>query len=176
MAHLNEKPIVLIGMMGAGKSALGKPLATKLSWPFIDLDNEIEKQTGKTIAALFADAGEAAFRSIEEKALLTALAKGRMVLATGGGAILSAASRAALKEKAITIWLKADADTLFARIGKDAGRPLLQKENPKVVLETLLEQRTPFYNMADIHFDTCGARQERVDALVATVQNALAKD
>lgn len=128
MAHLNEKPIVLIGMMGAGKSALGRPLAAKLSRPFIDLDSEIEKQTGKTIAALFAEKGEAAFRAMEENMLLSLLEQGQSVLATGGGAILSAVSRAALKEKAITIWLKADADTLFARIGKDSADPCYKKK------------------------------------------------
>jgi shikimate kinase len=153
MKQIN-KTIVLVGMMGAGKTALGKQLAAKLGLPFIDSDTEIEKATGNKISDIFAEAGEPAFRLIEKNKIAKLLDGKRCVLSTGGGAIVDADTRALIKDKSISIWLKARVETLAARVAKDKNRPLLKTANPKAKLAELLAIRTPFYETAHIHIDT----------------------
>lgn len=165
-------PIVLVGMMGAGKSSFGRVLAQRLGRRFLDLDTEIEARSGKSIAALFSEEGEAAFRTIEEKTLAELLLIPDIILATGGGAVLSTQSRAHIREKAFSIWLMAEPSALFARIGKDEARPLLQKPDPLAALTEILAARKAYYAEADLHFDTQGPREERVEALCRAVQNA----
>lgn len=149
-----EKSIVLIGMMGAGKTALGRQLAARLNLPFFDSDAEIEAATGMKIAAIFKEQGEQAFREIEKNKIARLLAGPVCVLSTGGGAILDEATRALFAEKAVTLWLKARVETLLARVARDKNRPLLKTENPRARLEALLTARTPFYEKADIHIET----------------------
>lgn len=149
-----QKPIVLIGMMGAGKTALGRRLAERLHIPFLDSDAEIEAATGMKISTIFEEQGEAAFRAIEKNKIARLLVGPVCVLSTGGGAILDADTRALFKEKAVTIWLKARVETLLARVSRDKNRPLLKTGDPRARLETLLAGRTPYYSAADITQDT----------------------
>lgn len=172
------KPILLTGMMGSGKSVLGKALAQRLNLPFIDADAEIEKQEGTSIAAIFAEHGEERFRRIEENVLRKLLAGEVAVIAAGGGAIINKNTRKLFREKALTIWLKAPATTLFERTKKDHGgdtaRPLLKNGDPVATLARLLGERERFYAEAAIHLDT-SARPlaETVEELAAKVQDAL---
>ena len=145
-----QKSIVLIGLMGSGKSSIGKRLSEKISVPFVDSDDEIELAAGMTISEIFENFGEPYFRSGEERAVERILSGNPKVIATGGGAFMSERNRIIIKQKALSVWLKADLETLWARVqGKDT-RPLLKFENPKHVLKTLLDKREPTYAKADL--------------------------
>lgn len=148
MAH--QKTIALIGLMGAGKSAFGKALAEKLELPFVDADVKIEKAQGKTIADIFAEQGEPAFRAMEKTTIAQLLEGPPCVLATGGGAFCAPETRSLLLQKSFVIWLKAAPDVLYQRIKGDRTRPLLHTQDPQNTLRELLEKRTPFYQQA--HF------------------------
>ena len=151
----NNQNIFLIGLMGAGKTTIGRQLASELSLEFFDSDHEIEKRTGVTITHIFDIEGEAGFRK-RETAMLDELTEQKgIVLATGGGAILKAENRQFLMSRGTTIYLYANIDTLLERTSKDRNRPLLQTENPQAKLEELLEIRDPLYReTADIIIDT----------------------
>lgn len=151
----NNQNIFLIGLMGAGKTTIGRQLASELSLEFFDSDHEIEKRTGVTITHIFDIEGEAGFRK-RETAMLDELTETKgIVLATGGGAILKAENRQFLMSRGTTIYLYANIDTLLERTSKDRNRPLLQTENPQAKLEELLEIRDPLYReTADIIIDT----------------------
>lgn len=162
----SQKPIVLVGLMGAGKSSVGKRLASVLGLPFHDSDDEIVKAAGQTIQEIFDTHGEEEFRRGERRVIERLLDSGSMVLATGGGAFMNAETRALLKEKAVTVWLRADLDLLWRRVGRKGGRPLLQTENPKKVLSDLLDARYPIYAEADHVVESKdGPHMETVNAI-----------
>lgn len=142
--------IVLVGIMGAGKSSIGRQLALDLDLPFMDSDDEVVKAAGMSIPDIFKLHGEDEFRRVERAVISRLLNEGgRMILATGGGAFMSEETRDLMAEKSITVWLKADLETLWRRVNKRGGRPLLKSDNPKKVLKDLLAQREPIYALAD---------------------------
>lgn len=172
-----ERPITLVGLMGVGKTTIGRRLASRLSRPFLDADAEVESAAGRTVAEIFADFGEAAFRDGERKVIARLLDEPKpVVLALGGGAFMDPDTRALIKERAISVWLKADVDTLFERVMRKPGqRPLLETEDPRAVLERLHAERAPVYAQADIVVDSDAAShdttvQRLIDALQAVQQ------
>ncbi len=148
------RPVVMIGMMGAGKSAIGRRLAQRLGVPFVDADAEIERAAGATIADIFEQHGEAAFRDGERRVIARLLDGPVGVLATGGGAFMDPETRARIKSRAISVWLKADVDTLVERVGRRGNRPLLKNGDPREVLARLMAARDPIYAEADIMVET----------------------
>lgn len=144
------RTVVLIGMMGAGKTAVGTHLARLLSVPFVDSDDAIEQAANRSIAEIFARDGEVFFREKESKVLGRLLAGPPCVLSTGGGAFLAAANRAEIARLGIAVWLKADLDLLWNRVRHKTTRPLLRTPNPRDTLRGLLEARTPVYALADV--------------------------
>jgi len=146
---LAGRSVVLVGMMGAGKSAIGRRLAARLGLPFVDADAEIEMRAGMTIPDYFDKYGEAAFRAGEVRVISRLLDQGPQVLATGGGAFMNADTRAAIRAKAISIWLKADFEVLFRRVKRRNDRPLLKAADPSQVLKRLMVEREPIYAEAD---------------------------
>ena len=144
-----DKPIVLVGIMGAGKSTVGRQLAHVLRLPFHDSDDEIEKAADMSVQEIFEIHGEPEFRRVEQRVIERLVSGGPMVLATGGGAYMTDETRTMLKDKAITVWLKADLEVLWRRVSRRGGRPLLEAENPKETLAKLLKHREPFYSQAD---------------------------
>ncbi len=172
VALLGRRSIVLIGMMGVGKSSIGRRLAARLGVPFVDADTEIEKAAGMSIADIFARHGEADFRSGEARVIARLLESGPQVLATGGGAVMNEDTRAAIKAKGISIWLCAELDVLMRRINKRKNdRPLLQTADPAATLHALLTAREPIYALADI---TVQSREVPHDAIVTEIIAALA--
>jgi shikimate kinase len=148
--YVQTHPLVLIGLMGAGKSSIGKRLAAALDLPFADADAEIEKAAGKTINEIFEENGEAYFRDGERRVIARLLKEGGKVLATGGGAFMNEETRARIAEAGISVWLKADLDLLMSRVARRDNRPLLRAENPRAVMEKLIADRYPVYAQADI--------------------------
>ena len=153
-ARLNGRGVVLVGMMGVGKTTIGRRLAARLKLPFLDADAEIERAAGKTVKEIFNEDGEAFFRDREEKVIARLLRDGPLVLATGGGAWMSPATRDAVAASAISVWLKADLDLLMKRVMRRRDRPLLQTDDPRAVMARLIEQRHPVYAEADITVDS----------------------
>lgn len=147
---LGHRPLVLIGMMGAGKTTVGRRLAARLGRAFLDSDEEIEKAAQMTIPEMFAERGEAEFRSGETRVIARILKDEDIVVATGGGAFINPDTRALIKSVALSVWIKADFDLLFARVSKRSNRPLLKTENPRKTLRTLIETRYPIYSEADV--------------------------
>ena len=145
-----ERTIALVGMMGVGKSTVGRKLAEALAAHFVDSDEEIEKAAGLTIKEIFDLHGEPEFRRGERRVIERLLNGPPIVLATGGGAYMDAATRALLKEKATTVWLRADLDLIWKRVNRRDTRPLLKRENPRQVLAELLAARAPLYAEADL--------------------------
>ncbi len=145
-----QRTIALVGLMGAGKSTVGRRLANSLGRPFFDSDEEIEKAAGLSVADIFSLHGETEFRRGEQRVLERLLSGPPHVLATGGGAYMNAETRDMLREKAVTIWLNADLETLWKRVSRRGHRPLLKADNPKGVLSDLLVAREPVYAEADI--------------------------
>jgi len=146
---LGNHAIVLVGLMGAGKTSVGRRLAEKLDVPFVDADHEIELAAGKSIPDIFAEHGEEYFREGERRVITRLLENGQQVLATGGGAFINDETRARIKELGVSLWLKADLDVLLKRVAKRNDRPLL-KENPEAVMKNLMEKRYPVYAEANI--------------------------
>jgi shikimate kinase len=170
--RLGPRSIVLVGMMGVGKSSIGRRLGTRLGVPFVDADSEIEKAAGMTIADMFARHGEAAFRSGEARVIARLLESGPQVLATGGGAVMNADTRAAIKVNGISIWLNAEFDVLMRRISKRKNdRPMLQTVDPGATMRQLLAERAPVYAQADI---TVQSREGPHEAVVTEIINAIA--
>ena len=169
---LGSRSIVLVGMMGVGKSSIGRRLAARLGVPFVDADTEIEKAAGMSIADIFAGHGEADFRSGEARVIARLLDGGPQVLATGGGAVMNADTRAAIKAKGVSIWLSAELDVLMRRINKRKNdRPMLQTADPAATLRELLVAREPVYAQADI---TVQSREVPHDAIVSEIMTVLA--
>ncbi|WP_349369410.1 shikimate kinase [Salinarimonas sp.] len=167
---LGTRPIVLIGLMGAGKSTVGRRLAARLGLPFRDADTEIEEAAGMTIPDIFEMYGEAHFRDGERRVIDRLLREGAIVLATGGGAFMDETTRAAVKESGVSVWLKADLDTLMRRVRKRANRPLLQTPDPEGTMRALMDKRYPVYAMADVVVESHdGAHEEVVEAVVAAL-------
>jgi shikimate kinase len=172
LGALGPRSIVLVGMMGVGKSSVGRRLAGRLSIPFVDADSEIERAAGMTIPEIFARNGEAYFRSGEARVLARLLESGPQVLATGGGAFMNPETRALVKLKGVSVWLHADLDVLLRRTSKRrSDRPLLQTEDPAETLRALLAEREPTYALADL---TVQSREVPHEAIVADVLTALA--
>ena len=172
LGWLGRRSIVLVGMMGVGKSSAGRRLAGRLAIPFVDADAEIEKAAGMSIADIFARHGEPDFRSGEARVIARLLENGPQVLATGGGAFMNPDTRAAIRAKGVSIWLKADFDVLMRRINKRRSeRPLLQTADPAETVRRLLAEREPVYAQADL---TVQSREVAHDAIVADMLAALA--
>jgi len=149
--RLGPRAIVLVGLMGAGKTSVGKRIAAKLHLPFIDADAEIEKAADATIPEIFAQHGEAYFRDGERRVIRRLLDGNPKVLATGGGAFMNDETRAAILEGAVSIWLRAELDVLMARVRKRANRPLLQTADPEATMRRLMTERDPVYATANVH-------------------------
>jgi shikimate kinase len=172
LSALARRSIVLVGMMGVGKSSVGRRLAGRLSIPFVDADSEIEKAAGMTIPEIFARHGEAYFRSGEARVLARLLESGPQVLATGGGAFMNPDTRALVALKGVSVWLNADLDVLLRRTSKRrSDRPLLQTDDPAETLRALLAEREPTYALADLIVQS---REVPHEAIVADVLTALA--
>jgi shikimate kinase len=145
-----DKSVILVGMMGAGKTSVGKRLAVALGVPFRDADREIEEAAGCTVNEIFERLGEPGFREGERKVIARLLGNPPHVLATGGGAFIDPETRASIKERAISVWLKADLNLLLDRVSRKDTRPLLRNTNPREALEKLSKDREPAYAQADI--------------------------
>jgi shikimate kinase len=171
MPRLGNRSIVLVGMMGVGKSSVGRRLAARLAIAFVDADAEIEKAAGMSIADIFARHGEDYFRRGEARVIARLLESGPQVLATGGGAFMNPETRALIKAKGVSVWLHADVDVLLRRTGKRRNeRPLLQTDDPAETLRRLLAEREPIYAQADL---TVHSRDIAHDAVVSDVMTAL---
>ena len=171
VAALGRRSVVLVGMMGAGKSSIGRRAALRLGIPFVDADTEIEKAAGMSISDIFAVRGEAEFRAGEARVLLRLLDGGPQVLATGGGAFINPQARAAIESNGVSVWLKAELDVLMKRIRRRHDRPLLQTGDPAAILRKLMDERDPVYALADI---TVQSRDVTHDKIVEEIVSALA--
>src|SRR5215467_700103 len=145
LAALGTRLIVLVGMMGAGKSTIGRRLAARLHLPFVDADTEIEAAAGMTIPEIFEIHGEPHFRDGEARVIARLLETGPTVLATGGGSFMRAETRRRIGDKAVSLWLKADADIIMRRVRRRADRPLLQTNDPAATVNRLIAEREPVY-------------------------------
>jgi shikimate kinase len=146
-----DRPLVLVGMMGVGKSSVGRKLATLLGMKFVDADSEIEEAAGRSITEIFAEFGEEDFRDGERRVIARLMESGPGVIATGGGAFSQDETRRLILKDGIAIWLDAELDTLVERVGRKDTRPLLKNGNPREILANLLEVRRPDYSQAPIH-------------------------
>ena len=166
-----SRTVALVGLMGAGKSTVGRRLAAALGRKFFDSDAEIEEAAGLSIPDIFTIHGEAEFRRGECKVLERLLSYKPHVLATGGGAYMNPDTRVLMREKAVTIWLSADLDTLWRRVSKRGHRPLLKSDNPKGVLARLFKERAPVYSEADIIIKSVdGPHSDTVDAIIEALK------
>ena len=170
VAALDNRAIVLVGMMGAGKTSVGKRLAVRLGLPFVDADQAIEEAANKSIPEIFAEHGEAYFRDGERRVIARLLREGRQVVATGGGAWINAETRAAIGGAGLSVWLKADPAILFERVKRRSNRPLLQTADPEGTLRRLVEERYPVYALADI---TVESREVPHETVVEDVMTAV---
>lgn len=169
---LGNHPIVLVGLMGAGKSSIGRRLAEKLNFPFVDADHEIEVAADKSIAEIFADHGEAYFREGERRVISRLIENGAQVLATGGGAFINDDTRERIAGHGVSVWLKADLPLLMKRVSKRADRPLLLNDDPQAVMQRLMDERYPVYAKADV---TVESRDVQHTQMVNDVIKMLAK-
>jgi len=166
------KTIALVGLMGVGKTSVGRRLAAALGLPFRDADHEIEAAAGRTVPEIFADRGEAEFREGERRVIARLLSEPPHVLATGGGAFVQPQTRALLKTGAVVVWLKADIEVLVRRVGRKSGRPLLADRDPAEVLNALAQARYPLYAEAHLHVD---AGDTTHGVTVAAIMTAVAE-
>jgi shikimate kinase len=150
LERLAGRPIVLVGLMGAGKTTIGRRVAQRLKLPFADADKEIELAAHKTVAEIFADHGEDYFRSGEMRVIARLLDDKQKVLATGGGAFMNEQTRRAIKQKAVSVWLRAGLPLLMSRVRRKSHRPLLKAPDPEAVMQRLINERYPVYAEADI--------------------------
>lgn len=165
-ARLGRRSIVLVGLMGSGKSSIGKRLASRLGLPFLDADEEIERAAAKSINEIFTDHGEEHFRDGERRVIARLLEGGPSVLATGGGAYMHPATRAKIREGGISVWLRADLPVLMRRVSKRDTRPLLRTGNPEATMRNLIETRYPVYAEADL---TVESRDEAHEVIVTEI-------
>ena len=166
------RSIVLVGLMGAGKSSVGKRLAQRIALDFVDADHEIERAASCTIEEIFARFGEPAFRDGERRVINRLLEdRSPIVLATGGGAFMDPDTRACIRARGVSIWLRADVDVLFRRVARRTHRPLLKQGNPRDVLERLIALRYPVYAQADLTVDSDDSpAEETVDRVIAAMR------
>ena len=171
VARLGGRSIVFVGLMGAGKTAIGRRVASILGLPFLDSDHEIETASRMTIPELFELYGEAEFRALEQRVIMRILENGPQVLSTGGGAYMNGQTRRAIADHGVAVWLKAELDVLMDRVGKKQNRPLLKNADPRAVMIRLMDERYPVYANADV---TVLTRDEKKDVIAGEVINALA--
>lgn len=157
---LGGRVIVFVGLMGAGKTAIGRKLAQILDLPFIDSDHEIESVSRLTIPELFELYGEPEFRALEQRVIDRLMREGARIVSTGGGAFMNAQTREVISEFGVSIWLKADLDLLMERVGKKHNRPLLKQPDPRGVMQKLMNDRYPVYEQANITVQTRDAKRE----------------
>lgn len=169
---LGGRSIVLVGIMGVGKSTIGKRLSQYLDIPFVDADKEIEKAAGMDIQDIFDQFGEEAFRSGEKKVIKRLMTEGQKILATGGGAFMNEDIRADIAESGVSVWLNADLDILMKRVQRRANRPLLKTEDPEATMQALLDERNPIYGLSDIHIES---RTVSRDVIAGEVVDLLAE-
>ena len=150
LSRLGAQSITIVGLMGAGKSVIGRKVASKLKIPFVDADAEIEKAAKMTVADIFASYGEPEFRRLEKSVIKRVLESGPQILATGGGAYMDDETRAIIGQNGICLWLSADIDLLMQRVSKKTTRPLLRNPDPRGVMEGLINERYPVYALADL--------------------------
>jgi shikimate kinase len=179
LALLGGRPIVLVGMMGAGKTTVGRRLAHRLRRRFLDSDDEIEKAAGMSIPDIFASHGEADFRAGEARVIGRLLKDRDIVLGTGGGAFMNAETRTLVKATAVSIFIAADFELLFARVSRRNNRPLLRTADPRATLEALIEARYPVYRQADVTVASRDVPQdtvatEAIEALIAHLRGTRA--
>jgi shikimate kinase len=173
-AALGRRSIVLVGMMGAGKSSIGRRLAARLGIPFTDADAEIEQAAVMSIAEIFDTHGEPYFRAGEARVIARLLEHGPQVLATGGGAFMNAQTRANIRHKGVSVWLKAELDVLARRLRRRNARPLLKTEDPVATLSSLLAERDPVYGEADLTVLSRDISHEViVEEIIAAVRDKL---
>lgn len=171
---LRNRTIVLVGLMGVGKSSVGRRLAAALDMPFRDADTEVENAAGRSIPEIFAELGEAAFRDGERRVIARLLEEPPHVLATGGGAFVNDETRSLINQHAISVWLKADVELLARRVGRKDNRPLLKNRDPVEVLTQLAEVRYPAYAQAHVHVETGDTPHSvAVDAVISALRNRL---
>ena len=172
-SRLSGRPLVLVGMMGAGKTTVGRRLASRLGRQFIDSDEEIERAAQMSIPEIFEQRGEGEFRAGEMRVIARLLKEEDIVLATGGGAFVNPETRALVKSGAVSVWLKADLDLLFERVSRRANRPLLKTADPKGTLEKLIADRYPIYAEADLTVVSRDVPQDNVagDVIVALLDH-----
>lgn len=169
---LGQRNLVFVGLMGAGKSAIGRLVAQMLDIPFVDSDHEIERVSRMSIPDLFEAYGEPEFRALEARVIKRLLKTGPRVLSTGGGAFMNDIIRTMVLDKGVSVWLKADLDVLWARVSKRDSRPLLKTANPRQTLSDLLDKRYPVYARADL---TVWSRDEDKDVIATETVMALAR-
>tara|TARA_R110002167_G_scaffold25057_6_gene87459 strand:+ start:2883 stop:3440 length:558 start_codon:yes stop_codon:yes gene_type:complete len=173
----SQRTIALVGLMGVGKSTVGRRLARRLHLPFADGDVEIESAAGMTVSEIFARLGEPEFRSGEARVMRRLLEGDRHVLATGGGAILNPETRALMKRRATTVWMRADLSVVAQRVQRRDTRPLLRGRDPLEALEAMAAVRYPIYATADVTVDVAGgAHSDAVEAIVTSLKAFWAKD
>jgi shikimate kinase len=168
--RLGSRSVVFVGLMGAGKTAIGRKVATELGIAFVDSDHEIETASRMTVPELFELYGEAEFRALEQRVITRILESGPQVLSTGGGAFMNAHTREAITGRGISVWLKAEIDILMERVSKKQNRPLLKTPDPRATMERLMAERYPTYATADV---TVLTRDERKEVIAAEVIEAL---
>ena len=169
-AMLGKRSVVLVGLMGAGKSTIGKRVAQMLGVNFIDADTEIETVSRMTIPELFERYGEPEFRDLERRVIRRILRTGPKVLATGGGAFMNEQTRRAIARAGVSVWLKAELDVLMERVGRKSNRPLLKTADPRATMQALMDQRYPVYSQSDI---TIISREEKKEVMAGEVVDAL---
>jgi shikimate kinase len=173
-AALGDRLVVLVGLMASGKTSVGRILAHKLDLPFVDADHEIEVAAQMTIPEIFEKHGEEVFRSGERRVIARLLGEGPRVLATGGGAFMNAETREAIRATSVSVWLKADAETLLRRARRRSNRPLLQTRDPEATMRNLMEVRYPVYAEADIAIlSVDGPHESTADAIIAALAERL---
>jgi shikimate kinase len=170
------RTVALVGLMGAGKTTVGRRLAQALGLPFVDADEAISTAAGRSIEDIFAERGECEFRRGERQVIARLLAGPAHVLATGGGAFIDPNTRALMKAQAITIWLRAPLDVLMKRVSRRDHRPLLKEDDPQAVMQRLMDERYPIYAEADLTIDTTHTpHHTAVVAILAALREHLAK-
>ncbi len=180
LALLAGRPLVLIGMMGAGKTTVGRRLAVRLKRHFVDSDEEVETAANMSIPEIFAAHGEADFRAGEARVIARLLRDGDIVLGTGGGAFINPETRALIKAGAVSVWIRADFELLFARVSRRSNRPLLATADPRATLQALIDARYPIYGEADVTVLSKDVPQdvvatEIIDVLIAHLSPAVAE-
>lgn len=175
LTRLGRRSIVFVGLMGAGKTAIGRKVAATLGLPFLDSDQEIEAVSRMTVPELFDRYGEPEFRALEQRVIARVLEHGPQVLSTGGGAFMNAQTREIIASHGVSVWLKADIDVLMDRVAKKQNRPLLKAPDPRAVMERLMAERHPVYATANVIVSTREEKKEIISAeVIASLLSHLA--